>query len=242
MQPPSAFAIATITPSGNRVVERTTQALCHDIGADALFTRIAVHGDTGGVADYDWLQMEAAARLLSHAAPDVVCWNGTKGGAMGFEVDRRLVQRLRDVARVPATTSALAILDALALLGAGTIALVTPYDDAYQRKCIAGFAQQGIDCVAERHSGLIDNLSYGTVAGEEIAAMTRAAVASRRPDAVVFFCTNFAGARVAPVLEEELGLPVLDSTVLGVWGALRAIGVDTSPLSRWGRVFSLSKG
>lgn len=238
-QPAAPIAIGTITPSGNRVVERVTQAICRDLGAEALFTRIPVHGETGGVADYDWESMMQAARLLSHAKPDVVSWNGTKGGAMGFEVDRRLTARLGEAAGAPASTSALAILKALALLGARNIALVTPYDDAYQRKCAAAFAAKGLDCVAERHSGLVDNFSYCSVPEAEIAAMTRAAVAERRPDAVVYFCTNFDGARIAPELEAELRLPVIDSTALGVWGALRAIGADTTPLNHWGRVFGL---
>ncbi len=235
----SSITIGTITPSGNRVVERVTQAICRDIAAEAIFTRIPVHGDTGGVADYDWPRMAEAAHLLSHAKPDVVSWNGTKGGAMGFAVDHRLTAHLCEASGVPASTAALAILDALALLDARNIALVTPYDDAYQSKCIAGFASQAIECVAERHAGLVDNFSYGTVSETEIAAMTRAAVGDRRPEAVVFFCTNFDGAAVAAALEDEIDLPVLDSTALGVWGALRAAGRDTTPLTRWGRIFGL---
>jgi maleate isomerase len=232
-------ALATITPSGNRVVERVTQAICREAGVDALFTRIPVHGDTGGVADYDWPRMEEAAALLAHARPDAISWNGTKGGAMGFDVDHRLVERMGAVAAAPASTAALGILQALGEFGARTIALVTPYDDAYQRKCIAAFAAKGLPCAAERHAGLTDNFSYCIVPEGDIAAMTRAAVAESRPDAVVFFCTNFEGARVAPQLEAELGLPVLDSTALGVWAALRSMGADTSGLVGWGRVFGL---
>jgi maleate isomerase len=233
-----AFALATITPSGNRVVEKVVQAMCADMpGASAHFSRIPVVGDTGGAADYAWERMLDAAELLSHARPDVISWNGTKGGALGFDIDRRLAERISAATGVPASTSALAILEALSLLKAKRIALVTPYDAAYQAKCVAGFASQGVAVASERGAGLIDNFAYGEVPEAEIAAMTRAAIAESRPDAVVYFCTNFYGAGIAAALEAELDLPILDSTALGVWGALRAAGRPTTPLGRWGRIF-----
>ncbi len=232
------FTLGTVTPSGNRTVERVVQSMLGDMpGAAALFTRIPVVGDTGGVAGYDMARMIDAATLLSHALPDAISWNGTKGGALGFDVDRALVAEITKATSIPASTSALALLDALEVLSAKRVALITPYDDAYQAKCVMGFGGQGIQTVSERHSGLVDNFSYGLVPAEEIAAMTRAAVAETRPDAVVFFCTNFFGAEIAPALELELDLPVLDSTALGVWGALRAAGRDPIVLARWGRIF-----
>jgi maleate isomerase len=232
------FALATITPSGNRIVEKVVQAMCAEIpGASAHFSRIPVVGDTGGASDYAWGRMLDAAELLSHAKPDVISWNGTKGGTMGFGIDRTLTERITAATGVAASTSALAILDALALLGATRIALVTPYDAAYQAKCVAAFEAQRIAVASERSAGIADNYAYGAVTEAEIASMTRAAVAEGRPDAVVYFCTNFHGARIAPTLEAELGLPILDSTALGVWGALRTAGRPTEPLGRWGRIF-----
>ena len=101
------------------------------------------------------------------------------------------------------------------------------------------FAGKGFATIAERHSGLQDNFSYGRVTEDEIAAMTRAALGEARPDAVIYFCTNFAGASVAPLIEIEFGIPVLDSTALGVWGALRAANRKLSGLARWGRLFEM---
>jgi maleate isomerase len=236
----SPFILATITPSGNRVVEQVVQAMIGNLpGAAALFTRIPVRGDTGGVTGYNWDRMIEAAELLADADPDVICWNGTKGGTLGFDIDRELCMRIHARTGKPACTSALALLDALARLEARKISLVTPYDAAYQQKCMAAFTARGFSIVSERHAGLTDNLSYGTVPEAEIAAMTRAAVCEAQPEAVVYFCTNFCGAFVAPSLEAECGVPVLDSTALGVWGALTAAGRRPSDLQHWGRIFAL---
>jgi maleate isomerase len=65
-----------------------------------------------------------------------------------------------------------------------------------------------------------------------------AASPQARPQAVVCLCTNFPAAVVAAPLEAELGLPVYDSTALGVWHALALCGVDTrAAVSLWGSLF-----
>ena len=59
------------------------------------------------------------------------------------------------------------------------------------------------------------------------------------PQAIVCLCTNFPAAVMAAPLEAELGLPVFDSTALGVWHALRIAGIDTTPAAaRWGSLFA----
>jgi len=39
-------------------------------------------------------------------------------------------------------------------------------------------------------------------------------------------------------LEAELGIPVLDSAAIGVWTAIRAMGIDTRAAASLGRLFS----
>jgi maleate isomerase len=239
------IAIGTITPSGNRTVERVTQAICRDlVGVAAQFTRIPVFGNTSpdkaaAAGPYDWPVMLQAAELLSHARPDAICWNGSKGGDYGFDIDERLCADITASTGIPAVTSALATLTLLRRLKAERIALVTPYTQAAQAKGIASFTAKGFSVTGERHAGLSDNLSYGEVAPPEIAAMARAAISDGAPQAIVFFCTNFNGAPAAATLEAETGLPVVDSTAAGVWAALKAAGFETGAVKGWGRIFDL---
>lgn len=238
------IAIGTITPSGNRTVERVTQGICAGIaGVVPLFTRIPVFGDTSpdraSAGPYDWPTMRKAAELLGHAKPNAICWNGSKGGDYGFDIDETLCTELSDASGAPAVTAALATLRLLRALAVTRIALITPYTTAAQAKGLASFAAKGFSVTGERHSGLSDNLSYGVVPPAEIAAMARAAIADGQPQAIVVFCTNFNGAPVAAQLERETGLPVVDSTAAGVWAVLKAAGVDTRAVKGWGRIFEL---
>ena len=53
--------------------------------------------------------MLGAARLLADAHVDLVCWNGSKGGELGFDRDRELCRRITDELGIPSVTSVLAL-------------------------------------------------------------------------------------------------------------------------------------
>lgn len=232
-------AIATITPSGNIVVERMTNAILADFPTvSGHFSRIEVVGSTDSYKDdYDWDGMMRAATLLSHAEPDVICWNGSKGGSIGIGSDRILCERITATTARPATTSSLAILEAFKAIGAQRFGLVTPYADAYASRIPPNFQREGFTCIARADSGLSDNLSYSRVSDANIMAMVRGAAAGR-PDAIILYCTNFPGAHLVETLEAETGIPIYDSVSVCVWKCLRLIGIDTAPGRRWGGLFT----
>ena len=91
-------ALGVITPSGNLVVERITTRLLQAFPTvSAHFARIGVVGDRDPFPDgYDLEGMLTAARLLSHAKPDVILWNGSKGGSIGIGHDADLKARIED--------------------------------------------------------------------------------------------------------------------------------------------------
>lgn len=232
--------LGTITPSGNTVVERVTLAVLADFPeVSPHFSRTPVYGERDPFPDsYDFDSMLTAARLLGHAKPNVIVWNGSKGGSIDFALDRELCRRISAETGAPATTSTLALDEVFKSTGVRAYALVSPYDTKYQDKTIACFERAGYRCTAESHSGLKDNLSFASVPADAIAAMLRE-VARSKPAAIVTFCTNFLAAPVVPALEAELGIPIYDSTVLPVWKALKLCGVDPRPGRRWGRLFDL---
>jgi maleate isomerase len=231
--------IGTITPSGNIVVERMTTAILADFPVvSGHFSRIEVVGSTDAYKDdYDWDGMMRAAELLSHAGPDVICWNGSKGGSIGLDADRRLCERITEATGRPATTSSLALLEAFASTGVHRFGLVTPYASDYAGRIPPHFLAQGYACVSQAHAGLSDNLSYCAVTDADIAAMVRAATAEQ-PDAIILYCTNFPGAHMVAELEAETGIAIYDSVSACVLKCLRLIGEPTVPGSRWGSLFT----
>jgi maleate isomerase len=232
--------LATVTPSGNTVVERVTLAILAQVpGVSPHFSRSAVFGASDPFPEsYDWAQMLEAARLLGHARPDLIVWNGSKGGSVGLDVERELVGRLAKAAGCAATTSLIATLEVLERTGAKRLGFVTPYLDAYQAKVERNFASWGYETVVRENSRIADNLTYAGVPMATIRDMALRA-AKAKPDALLGWCTNFPAACVAAEIEAETGIPFYDATSIVVWKALRLLGVDAAAIDGWGGVFKL---
>src|SRR6056297_1405684 len=166
-----------LTPSSNVVVEPWCARM-----ADALpdttvhFGRVEVlriDADDDTDAQFADRPMLEASALLAQTRPDVIGWNGTAAAWLGPARDRALVAAIARRTGRPAVTATLSILAALEALGARRVGLVTPYVPAMQDRIVATLAAEGLDCVAERHFGLTDNLSFGEVPEARVAAAAR---------------------------------------------------------------------
>jgi maleate isomerase len=237
--------LGMLTPSSNTVLEPLTAAmLAATPEITAHFARLRVVAINLGAesrAQFDPAPMVAAARLLADAEVHSIVWNGTSGAWLGLEQDRAICAAITEATGIPATTTSLALMEALGRLGARRVGLVTPYLAEVQTAIIAQLGTLGFDCVAERHLEDPGNFSFAQHDEAGIAAMVRA-VAAAGPEAIAIHCTNFRGGRPAPGLEEASGVPVLDSVAVSLWAGVLAAGGDPRPLRPWGRVFGLGRG
>jgi maleate isomerase len=238
---PGSRAIGVIAPSSNRVVERVTidvLRLFPDV--DACFARIPYFGDgQGQPADgYDARPFLSASEQLAHARVDVICWNATRGAALGFAPDLALGDEIERLTGLPVVTTALAALDVLARFGAPRIALVTHGAPPQAAPVIANFRECGVETGAALHLGFSDNFAASRADLAGVAEFARACAAEGKADAILIWSTNLPGHAIAARLESEIDLPVLDSAAIGVWATLRALSIDTRPASSLGRLFS----
>ncbi|MBK5927552.1 aspartate/glutamate racemase family protein [Rhodobaculum claviforme] len=241
--PGTPLRIGMLTPSSNTVLEPGTQALCAPLGdrASVHFARFRVTQiGLDAAADSQFAQepILAAAEHLADAKPAVIAWNGTSASWRGIETDERLCAAITARTGVPATSAMLAYDAAMAALGVRRLGLVTPYTSDVQAAIARNYAARGIEVVAEDHAGLRDNFSFADIPEDRVAEMCRT-VARSRPDAIAIVCTNMRGANRAAALEAELGIPILDSVAVTLWGCLRHAGMDARALARFGRLFDL---
>jgi maleate isomerase len=237
-QPP--IRLGMLTPSSNTVLEPiTTEMLSAHGGVSAHFSRFKVTEialSQGALRQFDESGMLRAAELLADAKVDVIAWNGTSAAWLGFESDERLCERISASTGIKACTSVLAFRDVLTRTGVAQVGLVTPYTADVQARIAANWEASGFRCAAERYLGLSDNFAFAIVAESQVAGMVRD-VAHQGCEAVAIVCTNTAGARVAPMLELEIGIPVYDSIAITVWASLRLAGGDPARLQNWGFLF-----
>jgi maleate isomerase len=112
--------------------------------------------------------VRAAARLLSHAKPDVILRSGSKVGSIGFGQDADLKGQIEDATGIVVPSPGLVVLDALTRHDTRRIALVTPDAKPCQQRIVVQMPDAAISVIAESHLGLTENLSYASVQPEQI--------------------------------------------------------------------------
>jgi maleate isomerase len=234
--------LGMLTPSSNTVLEPVTTAMLAGLPeVTAHFSRfkvteIALSG--AALAQFDDSEILRAAELLAHAKVNVIAWNGTSSGWLGFERDAMLCERIRAATGIAACTAMLALNEILEITGAKRLGFVTPYLDDVQMRINANYEKAGWTVAADRHLRMQDNFSFSTVTAGQLKQMTDE-VAAAKPDAIAIVCTNMRGAPLAEELEAAHGVPVYDSVSTTVWKSLKVAGVDTRRVKGWGRIFDV---
>lgn len=230
-----------LTPSSNTVLEPVTSAILAGVpDVTAHFGRFRVTEISMNSCALNQFENEpilAAAGLLADAKVNVISWNGTSSGWLGFDADVKLCEEIQAHTGIPANTSVLALNEIFEITGVKRFGLVTPYLDEIQEKIIANYAKSGFECVGEQHLNDRGNFSFSEYTEERIAEMIRT-VAKAKPQAISVFCTNMRGALLAERMEKELGIPIYDTVATSVWKSMRMAGADPKRVKGWGRLFT----
>ena len=233
--------VGMLTPSSNTALEPLVSAMLSGLPeVSAHFGRFRVTEislDPQALGQFDMAPILEAARLLADAHVDVICWNGTSSGWLGFDADVALCERITQETGIPCCTSVLALNEIMELTQRKRFGLVTPYLDDVQAAIVANYARHGYKCLAEQHLNQRVNFSFSEVTPTQLTAMARE-VAQAGPECITTFCTNLRAAQLAPAREAELGIPVYDTVSTAVWKSLRICGVDTRRVQGWGSLFT----
>ncbi|WP_308467934.1 maleate cis-trans isomerase family protein [Rathayibacter soli] len=225
-----------LEPQSYRILGARTDVTLHFARIDV--TRIAMDADSDH--QFDLSTMIAAATLLKPAEVDVIAWNGTSGSWLGAAYDRELVAHITAATGIPATTSALAYFDAYKEFGISEIAVVSPYTLDVNAAIAQQYAKEGLHVISERHLGLVVNESFARVAPEDLIVPSHEVAGGRdgkRPDTIIYLCTNLYGAPIVEQVERETNLPVLDSVAVTLWKCLTMLGLKGLE-QKWGRLLS----
>ena len=230
-----------LTPSSNTVLEPVTSAILAGVpDVTAHFGRFRVTEISMNSCALNQFENEpilAASGLLADAKVNVISWNGTSSGWLGFDADVKLCEEIKAHTGIPANTSVLALNEIFEITGVKRFGLVTPYLDEIQEKIVANYANSGFECVAEQHLNDRGNFSFSEYSEERIAELIRT-VAKAKPQAISVFCTNMRGALLAERMEKELGIPIYDTVATSVWKSMKMAGADPKRVKGWGRLFT----
>ncbi len=172
-------------------------------------------------------ELEQSVRLLAEAPLDALCFGGTSASFLhGTSWDRAYLAHLREWAPgIPATTTASAVLQALAAVGAGPVTLVTPYTPDIIARGARFLGENGHPVVASAGMDITSDHELARVPLERVYDLA-IATDTLESTAVFISCTNLRSVGAIAALEAALGKPVISAVQASFWRCLDLIGVD----------------
>jgi maleate isomerase len=215
--------IGLLVPSSNSTIEvEFYRALPSDVTlhvARCFLTKIEPASIARLTEDID-----REAEYLASADVDVVVLGATAPSFLrGKGYDQELIARLTKASGKPATTTSTALLAALDALGLKKVALSTAFKSEVNDIAIKFLSDNGLEVVASSGLGMVDNLQVGRLPPQTAIDAVRA-VDNSEAQAVVLACTNWQSMAVLQELEDELGKPVLSTSQMTLWHALKLAG------------------
>jgi maleate isomerase len=191
-------------------------------GATAHVARLRMTGSHGRPLAQLLPDVSAAAATLADAHCDAIAFHCTANStADGEEGEAQLLAALRAGTDGPVTTTATAIREALAALGARRIVLVTPYSAATTAHEAVFFEDVGCEVVGQVAADLGGSDAYCAAP----AGMWETALLDARrddADAYVLSCANVSCFDIIENVEGALGKPLVTSNQSVLWATLRA--------------------
>lgn len=229
--------IGMIVPANNNVVEPELNAMAPP-GVALYATRLPVHGP---VTDETFRRMEEesdrAMHELTTARVHALAFCDM-GIALVMEEGwgEKRIARIKEVSGLPATTGALAMLDALKALNVNRIAVVTPYPESLHVRAGPFFERHGHPCTSDANLPISDPAEVGKVPPSRVHDLIKDA---DHPDAeaLLLLATDIRSIEVLQTLEDELDKPVISTNSCLMWKALRLAGVD-APIEGYGRLLA----
>lgn len=234
-----AFRIGQIVPSSNTTMETEVPVVLrrHGEARGVDFTfhssrmrMMRVNREELAVMDRD---SDRCALELSDARMDVMgyaCLVAIMSMGHGYhrESERRLHQRtVENGGPAPVVTSAGALVEGLHALGAKRVAIIAPYMKPLTRLVIDYIEAEGVEVVDSISLEIEDNLAVGArdpLALLDIAPKLKIA----NVDAVVLSaCVQMPSLAAVPIVEKNLGVPVVSSAISTAFRMLEELGLET---------------
>jgi maleate isomerase len=236
----SLIKIGVILPSSNTVVEpMVSRMLIDNQEVSVHYSRFAVKEIAAykdAANQFELESMLAAAHLLADAEVDLIVYAATSGAWLGLETDREFCRAVKERFGINATTSILALLDALKEMQIVSYGLVAGYTQDLVEKALVNFSEKGLSCIAWRSFFISENSRLSLIS--ELSIQEKAnEVLSFRPDAIVTLGTNIWAAGLAAEMEQKHDIVVLDTISVTVWKCFKLLNLRTTNLQKWGKLF-----
>lgn len=233
----SVHRIGLVVPSSNVTVETEMPAILgrHPISRFSFHsTRMRMHTVSPEQLAAMNAQRERCIMEIADADPAVIlyaCLVAVMVGGPGEHqrVESAVAEQLAtggSEARV--RSSAGALVEALRVLDAKRIALVTPYLKPLAQQVVDYLVAEGFDVADWRALEVADNAEVGCIPGEKVMKAARSMDLSGLDALVLSCCVQMPSLDLIEPAEQEFGLPVLSAATAGAYSLLRSLDLPVA--------------
>lgn len=229
--------IGLILPADNTMTEPEFARMMPD-GVSAHAARLFA----GPIAGYPDQALDYARRSFPTTRVTLIahmCAASTL--RLGPEGERRFATALSEAAGgIPAFTVTSAMIEGMRALNVGKVAILSPHAPDGVALLRAFLAECGIHGTADQALSLMDldaRDQFNAAAAARLYRIARG-MDLRGHDALFIPATNLGSLDVIAPLEADLGVPVLTSNQLAMWGALKRLSVSRAGLGGFGRLMA----
>jgi maleate isomerase len=233
----NTYRIGLIVPSLNVTIEPEFNAYAPpDVSVHA--TRLLLpKGDKEHLAQMA-ADTEPACDLLSTAKVSVIAYACTTGSLInGIEWENNLAKRMESRVRVPAVTTASAVISALKILGLSKVAVGTPYIDEVNAAEKKFLEESDIAVTQIRGLGYVDGEALHREPPETALKLAQS-VDSNEAEGIFLSCTDLKTFTMIEKIEKSLGKPVVSSNSATLWKCLEVMKRDHNDAIPLGSLFS----
>jgi maleate isomerase len=228
------YRIGLVVPSSNVTVETEVPALlAQHVSARFSFhsSRMRMHTVSSEQLRAMNAQRERCVGELADAGVDALLYAClvavmAQGPGEHRRTEDAVTAQLAAAEQRPAVlSSAGALVQALAALGASRIALVTPYLRPLAEQVVAYLQSEGFEVLDWAALEVEDNAEVGRIPGDRVMGAARGLDLSGADALVISACVQMPSLALIGPAEEEFGLPVLSAATAGAHGLLRHLGL-----------------
>ncbi len=228
--------IGLIVPSSNTTMEMELHSALPE-GVSLHTSRMPLRN----VNEEELVKMSAlaveSARLLRDANVDIILYGCTSGSFIGGkDFEKELEGKIEDAVNIPVVTTSTAVIEALKILDARDILVITPYTDEINLREKDFLEVNDFEVLDIRGLGIEENTKIGRLEPYEAYRLAKATFIDEA-DAIFISCTNFRTFEIIEMLEDDLGIPVVTSNQASLWLTLRELDI-MEKIPGLGRLFT----
>ncbi len=172
-------------------------------------------------------QLRNCTELLAHAPLRSILFGCTAGSLIGgIEFEEKLIEKMSSVSSsIPVSTTAVAVRNALNILGIRRVTMATPYVEELLHPAKKWLEEVGFEVLHIEGLGISDDIELGNQTLETVRNLSLS-VYREEAEALLIACTNFKSAPLIEELEKRFGKPVVTYIQASFWESMRIGGIQ----------------